>query len=446
MKKVKVSIQDEHTLVLQEPAEKGDLIDLKSIHETDIDASTVTSVVNSIKRDAFNDALKKEKETLERELALQAQLKEQALQDKIKALELEKETAAKLAEANAKNASQTDLAKKEAELAELRAQLNATTTEKQLAVTEAVARVEKERDQLANELKSKDTEKQLLESSLKEKFANDLKAKDDIIKIKDEEIEFRKDMKAKLSTKMVGETLEQHCEIEFEKLRATAFQRAEFGKDNDARTGSKGDYIYREFDEQGTEIISIMFEMKNENDETATKKTNESFLKELDKDRREKSCEYAVLVTLLEADNDLYNSGIVDKSHQFEKMYVVRPQFFIPIITLLRNAAMNSLRYKQELALVRSQNIDITNFEDNMEKFKEGFARNYDLASRKFSDAIEGIDKTIQQLEKTKKALLSSENNLRLANDKAQDLTIKRLTKGNPTMAAKFDDISRAKQ
>lgn len=446
MKKVKVSIQDEHTLVLQEPAEKGDLIDLKSIHETDIDASTVTSVVNSIKRDAFNDALKKEKETLERELALQAQLKEQALQDKIKALELEKETAAKLAEANAKNASQTDLAKKEAELAELRAQLNATTTEKQLAVTEAVSKVEKERDQLANELKSKDTEKQLLESSLKEKFFADLKAKDDIIKIKDEEIEFRKDMKAKLSTKMVGETLEQHCEIEFEKLRATAFQRAEFGKDNDARTGSKGDYIYREFDEQGTEIISIMFEMKNENDETATKKTNESFLKELDKDRREKSCEYAVLVTLLEADNDLYNSGIVDKSHQFEKMYVVRPQFFIPIITLLRNAAMNSLRYKQELALVRSQNIDITNFEDNMEKFKEGFARNYDLASRKFSDAIEGIDKTIQQLEKTKKALLSSENNLRLANDKAQDLSIKRLTKGNPTMAAKFDDISRAKQ
>jgi len=446
MKKVKVSIQDEHTLVLQEPAEKGDLIDLKSIHETDIDASTVTSVVNSIKRDAFQDALNKEKATLKRELTLEAQLKEQALQDKIKSLELEKDTATRLAEANAKNASQTNLAKKEAEVAELRAQLNATRTEKQLAVTEAVAKVEKERDQLANELKSKDTEKQLLESSLKEKFLGDLKAKDDIIKIKDEEIEFRKDMKAKLSTKMVGETLEQHCEIEFEKLRATAFQRAEFGKDNDARTGSKGDYIYREFDEQGTEIISIMFEMKNENDETATKKTNESFLKELDKDRREKSCEYAVLVTLLEADNDLYNSGIVDKSHQYEKMYVVRPQFFIPIITLLRNAAMNSLRYKQELALVRSQNIDITNFEDNMEKFKEGFARNYDLASRKFSDAIEGIDKTIQQLEKTKKALLSSENNLRLANDKAQDLTIKHLTKGNPTMAAKFDDISRAKQ
>ena len=445
MKKLKVSIQDEHTLVLQEAGEKGDIIDLKSIHETDIDATTVTSVVNSIKRDAFNDALKKERETLEREMVLKAQLKEQELQDKIKALEQAKDTAAKLAEAAAKNVSQADLAKKETEIAELRAQLNATMTEKQLAVTEAVARVERERDQLANELKSKDTEKQLLESSLKEKFLGDLKAKDDIIRLKDEEIEFRKDMKAKLSTKMVGETLEQHCEIEFEKLRATAFQRAEFGKDNDARTGSKGDYIYREYDEQGTEIISIMFEMKNENDGTLTKKTNESFLKELDKDRREKNCEYAVLVSLLEVDNDLYNSGIVDKSHHFEKMYVIRPQFFIPIITLLRNAAMNSLRYKQELALVRSQNIDITNFEDNMEKFKEGFARNYDLASRKFSDAIEGIDKTIQQLEKTKKALLSSENNLRLANDKAQDLTIKRLTKGNPTMAAKFDEVNQSK-
>ena len=445
MKKLKVSIQDEHTLVLQEAGEKGDIIDLKSIHETDIDATTVTSVVNSIKRDAFNDALKKERETLEREMVLKAQLKEQELQDKIKALEQAKDTAAKLAEAAAKNVSQADIAKKETEIAELRAQLNATMTEKQLAVTEAVARVERERDQLANELKSKDTEKQLLESSLKEKFMGDLKAKDDIIRLKDEEIEFRKDMKAKLSTKMVGETLEQHCEIEFEKLRATAFQRAEFGKDNDARTGSKGDYIYREYDEQGTEIISIMFEMKNENDGTLTKKTNESFLKELDKDRREKNCEYAVLVSLLEVDNDLYNSGIVDKSHHYEKMYVIRPQFFIPIITLLRNAAMNSLRYKQELALVRSQNIDITNFEDNMEKFKEGFARNYDLASRKFSDAIEGIDKTIQQLEKTKKALLSSENNLRLANDKAQDLTIKRLTKGNPTMAAKFDEVNQSK-
>jgi len=446
MKKVKVSIQDEHTLVLQEPAEKGDLIDLKSIHETDIDASTVTSVVNSIKRDAFQDALNKEKVALERELALKAQLQEQALQDKIKTLELEKDTVAKLAEASAKNASQTDLAKKEAEIAELRAQLNATTTEKQLAVTEAVARVEKERDQLANDLKSKDTERQLLESSLKEKFLGDLKAKDDIIKIKDEEIEFRKDMKAKLSTKMVGETLEQHCEIEFEKLRATAFQRAEFGKDNDARTGSKGDYIYREHDEHGTEIISIMFEMKNENDETATKKTNESFLKELDKDRREKGCEYAVLVTLLEAESELYNSGIVDKSHQFDKMYVIRPQFFIPMITLLRNAALNSLKYKSELAEVREQNIDIANFEDNMNEFKLSFSRNTDLAFDQYTKAIEEIDKSIDRLTKVKDNLMKSGNNLRLANNKAQDLSIKKLTRGNPTMQAKFEEAKRAKQ
>jgi len=446
MKKVKVSIQDEHTLVLQEPAEKGDLIDLKSIHETDIDASTVTSVVNSIKRDAFQDALNKEKTALERELALKAQLQEQALQDKIKTLELEKDTVAKLAEASAKNASQTDLAKKEAEIAELRAQLNATTTEKQLAVTEAVARVEKERDQLANDLKSKDTERQLLESSLKEKFLGDLKAKDDIIKIKDEEIEFRKDMKAKLSTKMVGETLEQHCEIEFEKLRATAFQRAEFGKDNDARTGSKGDYIYREHDEHGTEIISIMFEMKNENDETATKKTNESFLKELDKDRREKGCEYAVLVTLLEAESELYNSGIVDKSHQFDKMYVIRPQFFIPMITLLRNAALNSLKYKSELAEVREQNIDIANFEDNMNEFKLSFSRNTDLAFDQYTKAIEEIDKSIDRLTKVKDNLMKSGNNLRLANNKAQDLSIKKLTRGNPTMQAKFEEVKRAKQ
>jgi len=446
MKKVKVSIQDEHTLVLQEPAEKGDLIDLKSIHETDIDASTVTSVVNSIKRDAFQDALNKEKATLENKLALEAQLREQSLQDRIKSLEQEKDSAAKLAEANAKNASQTDLAKKEAEIAELRAQLNATTTEKQLAVTEAVARVEKERDQLANDLKSKDTERQLLESSLKEKFLGDLKAKDDIIKIKDEEIEFRKDMKAKLSTKMVGETLEQHCEIEFEKLRATAFQRAEFGKDNDARTGSKGDYIYREHDEHGTEIISIMFEMKNENDETATKKTNESFLKELDKDRREKGCEYAVLVTLLEAESELYNSGIVDKSHQFDKMYVIRPQFFIPMITLLRNAALNSLKYKSELAEVREQNIDIANFEDNMNEFKLSFSRNTDLAFDQYTKAIEEIDKSIDRLTKVKDNLMKSGNNLRLANNKAQDLSIKKLTRGNPTMQAKFEEVKRAKQ
>ena len=438
MKKLKVSIQDEHTLVLQEPGEKGDVIDLTSIHETDIDASTVTSVVNSIKKDAFNDALRKERETLEQKMALEAQLKEQELQEKVRALELEKELAAKLAEANAKNVSQADIAKKDSEIAELRAMLQnqqqIASNEKQLAIAELTGKLEKERDQLANDLKGKDAERQLLESSLRDKYASELKTKDEMIA-------YYKDMKARLSTKMVGETLEQHCEIEFEKLRATAFQNATFGKDNDASSGSKGDYLYRETDEHGTEIISIMFEMKNENETTATKKRNDDFLKELDKDRREKKCEYAVLVSLLEADNDLYNNGIVDKSHAYEKMYVIRPQFFIPMITLLRNAAFNSLKYKQELALVREQNIDITNFEESMETFKQGFSRNYDLASRKFSDAIDGIDKTIKQLEKTKQALLSSENNLRLANDKAQDLTIKKLTRNNPTMAEKFEEL-----
>ena len=445
MKKLKVSIQDEHMLVLQEPGQKGDLIDLTSIHETDIDASTVTSVVNSIKKDAFNEALRKEREQLEQKMALEARLKEQELQQKIQTLQQEKESAAKLAEAHAKSASQTDVAKKDAEIAELRARLQATATEKQLAVTEVASKLEKERDvllrslekerdELANNLKSKEAEQQLLASNLKQKYENELKSKDEMIA-------YYKDMKARVSTKMVGETLEQHCEIEFEKLRATAFQRAEFGKDNDASSGSKGDYIYRDTDEHGTEIISIMFEMKNENETTSTKKRNDDFLKELDKDRREKKCEYAVLVSLLEADNDLYNNGIVDKSHAYEKMYVIRPQFFIPMITLLRNAAFNSLKYKQELALVREQNIDITNFEESMETFKQGFSRNYDLASRKFSDAIDGIDKTIKQLEKTKQALLSSENNLRLANDKAQDLTIKKLTRNNPTMAEKFEEL-----
>lgn len=376
----------------------------------------------------------------------------------------DKENAVKLAEANITNTLQKNLAKKEVELAELKAnkdrelseldakkeselaemksKFNNAELEKKLAVTEAVNKIEKERDELAGELKSRDTEKQLLETALKEKYATELKTKDDIIKMKDEEIALRKDMKVKLSTKMVGETLEQHCETEFNKLRATGFQNAYFEKDNDTKTGSKGDYIYRETDEAGNEIISIMFEMKNEGDETATKHRNEDFLRELDKDRTEKKCEYAVLVTLLESENELYNTGIVDVSHKYPQMYVVRPQFFIPIITLLRNAAMNSLKYKAELALARNQNIDITNFEDSVNKFKEGFAKNYDLASRKFKTAIEEIDKTIDHLQKTKDALLSSENNLRIANNKTEDLTIKRLTRGNPTMTAKFAELS----
>jgi hypothetical protein len=280
---------------------------------------------------------------------------------------------------------------------------------------------------------------------LKEQFLSEIKTKEDIIKMKDEEIALRKDMKLKLSTKMIGETLEQHCEIEFNKLRATAFQNAYFEKDNDSKTGSKGDFIYRELDESGVEIVSIMFEMKNEGDETATKHKNEDFLKELDKDRNEKNCEYAVLVSLLEIDNELYNSGIVDMSHKFPKMYVIRPQFFIPIITLLRNASLNTIKYKKELALVKNQNIDITNFEENINKFKDSFAKNYDLASKKFKIAIEEIDKTIDHLQKTKEALLSSENNLRIANTKAEELTIKKLTRENPTMIEKFEELEKQK-
>lgn len=382
---------------------------------------------------------------------------EKELHDRLELLEKDKESAVKLAEANTKSALQDDIAKKDAEIAKLKAEKNAETdklqaklvsveTEKKLAINEAINVIQKERDELAGELKTKDVEKQLLETSLKEKFATELKTKDDIIKMKDEEIALRKDMKVKLSTKMIGETLEQHCETEFNKLRATGFQNAYFEKDNDSKTGSKGDYIYRETDEAGNEIISIMFEMKNEGDETSTKKKNEDFLRELDKDRTEKNCEYAVLVTLLEADSELYNTGIIDVSYKYPKMYVVRPQFFIPIITLLRNASMNSLKYKAELSLVKNQNIDITDFEDNVNKFKEGFAKNYDLASRKFKTAIEEIDKTIDHLQKTKDALLSSENSLRLANNKTEDLTIKKLTRGNPTMTIKFTELSENKK
>ena len=356
--------------------------------------------------------------------------------------EKEKKSAVEIAEAKHQISVQEQLALKDKEIAKLTSKNENAEIEKKLSVSEAVKNIEKERDNLANKLELKESEKKLLETSLSEKFSTDLKAKDDIIRFKDEEIALRKDMKQKLSSKMIGETLEQHCEIEFNKLRATAFQNSYFEKDNDSSSGSKGDYIYKEIDESGNEIISIMFEMKNEAVETVSKKRNDDFFKELNKDRTEKKCEYAVLVSLLEADNELYNSGIFDVSHKYPKMYVIRPQFFIPIITLLRNAAMTSLKYKSELALVRSQNIDITNFEEKMNQFKDGFARNYDLASRKFKDAIDGIDKTIKELQKTKEALLSSENNLRLANEKTGDLTIKKLTHGNPTMKEKFDALS----
>jgi len=314
------------------------------------------------------------------------------------------------------------------------AKLGANEVAQKLAITEAVSEVEKERAELKNGLEQAKLEKQLAEKALKDKYETQIKDRDDAI-------ERLRDMKARLSTKMVGETLEQHCDTEFNRIRATAFPRAYFEKDNDARTGSKGDYIFRDSDEGGTEIVSIMFEMKNESDTTATKKKNEDFLKELDKDRSEKGCEYAVLVSLLEPDSELYNTGIVDVFHRYPKMYIVRPQFFLPIITLLRNAAMKSLEYKTELALVKEQNVDITSFENDLDKFKTAFAKNYDLASRKFQTAIDEIDKSIDHLQKTKDALLGTDRNLRLANNKAQDVTIKKLTRRNPTMAAKFEEL-----
>lgn len=395
------------------------------------------------------------------------QVRDQQFEDELKTrlqlAEKEKESAVKLAEATIKNKLQEEISQKDKELAEfksknelamaeklnskdaeiskLQAKIDGIEVEKKLAITEAVQRIEKERDMLTHEVRTKELEKQNLESTLKQTFTIELQQKDVLIRYKDEEIARVKEMKSKLSTKMIGETLEQHCEIEFNKLRAIAFPNAYFEKDNDIKSGSKGDFIYREHDAEGNEIISFMFEMKNEGDETATKKKNEDFFKELDKDRVEKKCEYAVLVTMLESESELYNTGIVDVSHRFPKMYVVRPQFFISIITLLRNAALNSMQYKAELAKVRAQSIDVTNFEDKINKFKEGFAKNFDLASRKFQDAIEGIDKTISQLQKTKEALLSSENNLRLANQKTEDLTIKKLTHNNPTMKAKFDEL-----
>jgi hypothetical protein len=356
------------------------------------------------------------------------------LANELKQAKHDKQTATQLAEARLVNELQRTAATKDAEIQGLAARLDTIEIAQKLAITEAVTAIEKERDEVRSSLERALLEKQLAEKSLKDKYETQIKDRDDAI-------ERLRDMKARLSTKMVGETLEQHCETEFNRIRATAFPSAYFEKDNDAKAGSKGDYIFREMDNAGIETVSIMFEMKNESDATASRKKNEDFLKELDKDRNEKDCEYAILISLLEPDSELYNSGIVDVSHRYPKMYVVRPQFFIPMITLLRNAAQNSLKYKSELALVKEQNIDITNFESDLETFKTGFAKNYELASRKFKTAIEEIDKTIDHLQKTKDALLGSENNLRLANNKADDLTVKKLIKGNPTMGAKFAEL-----
>ena len=358
------------------------------------------------------------------------------LASQLKQVRQENQSALALAEAKRVGEVQHAAAQKDIEIQTLKAQLDSLSMAQRLAVTEAVSQIEKERDKLQSTLELVKAEKASGELALKNQYE---------IQLEDREktIERLRDMKARLSTKMVGETLELHCENAFNMLRPTAFQNAHFEKDNDARTGSKGDYIFRDFDNDGIEIVSIMFEMKNENDTTATKKKNEDFFKELDKDRTEKGCEYAVLVSLLEPESDLYNTGIVDVSYRYPKMYVVRPQFFIPLITLLRNAAMNTLKYKAELALVKAQNIDVSRFEEQLESFKSGFARNYDLASRQFETAISEIDKSMDHLQKTKDALLRSANNLRLANERAQDVTIKRLTRGNPTMKEKFAGLEK---
>jgi hypothetical protein len=404
-------------------------------HKTfDLDAAGYADIVKQVRDHHFNEELQSRMDQAEKDKINAVKLAEIELTQKLQVELTEKEMLINDLKAQSEAKLATELTKREVELVELRNKIQQAEINQKLEVSEAIKQIEKQRDNLENALNNKETEKQLLEKSLNEKFSTELKTKDELI-------DYYKDLKQKMSTKMVGETLEQHCETEFNKLRSTAFQKAYFEKDNDASAGSKGDYIFKETDEDDNEIISIMFEMKNEGDETATKKKNADFFKQLDKDRNQKNCEYAVLVSLLEGDNELYNQGIVDVSHKYPKMYVVRPQFFIPIISLLKNAAMNSMQYKAELALMRNQNLDITNFEEKIDTFKQGFAYNYDLASRKFKTAIDEIDKTITHLQKTKDALLSSENNLRLANKKADDLTIKKLTHGNPTMKAKFDGM-----
>lgn len=425
-----------------------------------IDENSYADIVSQVRNKEFAEDVHKQlefaKKQFETEKAL-AKEQEKRLYDeerasfeqKILSLELALKNADVKEEKNVQEAlhqKEKEFNALQAELDQLKQQLRFKEVELSQKFQEDLHAKERTILELKQEKELQQKEQEVQQTALKEKYELELRSKKDQfeleLKAKDEAIAFYKDFKAKQSTKMVGESLEQHCEIEFNRLRMTAFPRAEFSKDNDAKTGSKGDYIYREYDENGIEILSIMFEMKNENDETATKKKNEHFFKELDKDRHEKQCEYAILVSLLEADNELYNTGIVDVSYQYPKMYVVRPQFFIPIITLLRNAALNSLQYKQELALMRDQHIDITHFEEDLETFKKGFARNYELASKKFQSAIDEIDKTIKSLEKTKAALLSSENNLRLANNKAEDLTVKKLVKNNPTMKQRFEELN----
>ena len=381
-----------------------------------VDKKGYADILKQVYNKEFDDKLSERLTQFEKDKSMEINFKTKETQQKLREVEVEKDKV----------------------IDELKFSLREAANIKKLEIAEAVKGIEKERDRLKNELNNSELIRRNSENSLKDKYKGEIRHKDEQIKVREDTIQELKSMKIQLSTKMVGETLEQHCENQFNALRSTGFQSAFFEKDNDSRSGSKGDYIFKDYQNE-IEVISIMFEMKNENDTTTTKRKNEDFLKELDKDRNEKKCEYAVLVSLLETDNDLYNNGIVDVSHKFPKMYVIRPQFFIPIITLLRNAARNSLKYKFELDLVKKQNIDVTNFENSLEEFKTSFGRNYELASRKFSTAIEQIDKSINHLQKTKDALLSADNNYRLANNKAQDVTIKKLTKDNPTMSKKFE-------
>lgn len=457
MATIKVSIVNPTTLRLEEKGEIGDIIDLQELQK--VDNTQILEAIKTAKDESYKTQLEalikqqeKEKNAEKALLSADFSSKQSQLENKIAELErsieqqkklIEIETTAKKdAELNKHvDEYKTIVSRKEKEILELQAKLSSESDKRTLAITEASNIAEKnlnEKEQhilkLKSELEQAENLKKISEQSLKNEYENQLKQKQELV-------DFYKDLKAKASTKMLGETLEQHCEIEFNKLRATAFKNSYFEKDSDVKTGSKGDYIFKDRLEDGTEIISIMFEMKNEMDTTATKKKNEDFLKELDKDRTEKGCEYAVLVSLLEIDNELYNQGIVDMSHRYPKMYVIRPQFFIPMITLLRDAAMKSVAYKRELSIIRNQNVDVSTFEENLKDFKAKFSNNYRLASERFSKAIEEIDKTIDHLMKTKEALLSSENNLRLANNKAEDLTIKKLTRNSPTMEKAFSDL-----
>ena len=407
-----------------------------------IDESGFADIVKQIRDHQFEEEIQNRLQIAEREKESAVQLVEANLRGKLQEYISKKDQEVAQLKSHAAAELAQKLAEKELKIAEMQASIKNADLQKDLSVKTAVQQIQDERNQLKMDLLKVESEKQLAVLSLKEQHNADLRLKDEIIKFKEEEIQLHKDMKLKLSTKLIGETLEQHCKIQFDMVHNLAFPRASFEKDNDAKTGTKGDFIYRELDDQGNEILSIMFEMKNEGDETATKKRNEDFFDKLDKDRKEKQCEYAILVSLLEKENDFYNSGIVDVSHKYPNMLVIRPQFFIQIISILRKAGLDSLKYKAELSMIKNQNIDITNFEKKIQEFKDGVAYNYSLAQKKFLEAIDNINKSIKDLEKTRDALISSENNLRLANDKTDGLTIKKLTHGNPTMKEKFKEAS----